>query len=157
MQNRKADGSEAGLKAIDSSAIEGSGVSNDEFWRSPELPYGQRKAPAVCRPLPRTTDDEAYQFRRPNVAYNDGAAELSNLPDGLVTDGTYPRHFGDEPVRNEDNKETLRHNSFAAVEKQIEGQGYTKKAAGAILAKKTREASPAAKKANSNLKKVPGA
>jgi len=152
--NRKADGGETGLKPGDGPAIEGSGVSNDEFRRSPELPYGQRKAPPVCRPLPRTTDDEAYQFRRPNVAYNDGASEMSNLPDCLVTDGTYPRHFGDEPVRNEDNKETLRHNSFAAVQGQIEKEGYSKEAAGAILASKTRNASPAAKKANPNLRRV---
>lgn len=46
--------------------------------------------------------------------------------------------------------------SFASVQKKIEGEGYSKKSAGAILAKKTREASPAAKKANPNLKKVRG-
>ena len=44
--------------------------------------------------------------------------------------------------------------SFQAVQKKIEGEGYSKGSAGAILAKKTREASPAAKKANPNLKKV---
>src|SRR5437660_7240543 len=154
MQARKPDGSEPGLKPGDGPVIEGSGVASDEFRRSPELPYGQRKAPAVCRPLPRTSDDEIYMFRRPNVAYNDGAAELSNLPDGLVTDGTYPRHFGDEPVRVEDNEKTLRHNSFAAVQSKIEGEGYSPQEAGAILASKTRNASPAAKKANPNLRRV---
>lgn len=46
--------------------------------------------------------------------------------------------------------------SFQAVQKKIEGEGYGKKAAGAILAKSTRDASPAAKKANPNLKKVKG-
>lgn len=44
--------------------------------------------------------------------------------------------------------------SFQAVQKKIEGEGYSAGSAGAILAKKTREASPAAKKANPNLKKV---
>jgi len=42
--------------------------------------------------------------------------------------------------------------SFAAVQRKIEGEGYGKKAAGAILA-----SSSAAKKANPNLKKVTGA
>lgn len=46
--------------------------------------------------------------------------------------------------------------SFASVQKKIEGEGYSKKSAGAILAKKTREASPAAKKANPKLKRVKG-
>jgi hypothetical protein len=44
--------------------------------------------------------------------------------------------------------------SFKAVQGKIEAEGYSPKVAGAILAKKTREASPAAKKANPNLKKV---
>lgn len=47
--------------------------------------------------------------------------------------------------------------SFAMVQKKIEGEGYGAKAAGAILAKKTRDSSPAAKRANPNLKKVHGA
>ena len=46
--------------------------------------------------------------------------------------------------------------SFKAVQGQIEKEGYGKAAAGAILAKSTRDASPAAKKANPNLKKVKG-
>lgn len=46
------------------------------------------------------------------------------------------------------------HPGFAAVQKKIEGEGYSKKSAGAILASKTRSASPAAKKANPKLKKV---
>ena len=47
-----------------------------------------------------------------------------------------------------------KHPGFANVQKKIESEGYSKKAAGAILAKKTREASPAAKKANPRLNKV---
>lgn len=46
------------------------------------------------------------------------------------------------------------HPGFAAVQKKIEGEGYSKNVAGAILAKKTREASPAAKKKNPRLKRV---
>lgn len=48
------------------------------------------------------------------------------------------------------------HPGFAAVQKKIEGEGYSARAAGAILASKTRHASPAAKKANPALKKVRG-
>lgn len=49
-----------------------------------------------------------------------------------------------------------KHPGFKAVQKKIEGEGYGKKAAGAILANKTRHASSAAKKANPRLKKVKG-
>jgi hypothetical protein len=44
---------------------------------------------------------------------------------------------------------------FKAVQNKIAAkQGVSKKDAGAILAESTRKASPAAKKANPNLKKV---
>jgi len=49
-----------------------------------------------------------------------------------------------------------KHPGFKAVQKQIEGEGYSPEAAGAILASKTRNASPAAKKKNPRLKKVKG-
>lgn len=49
-----------------------------------------------------------------------------------------------------------KHPGFKAVQKKIQGEGYSKGAAGAILAKKTREASASAKKANPRLKKVKG-
>ena len=48
------------------------------------------------------------------------------------------------------------HPGFAAVQKRIEGEGYSKKSAGAILANASRKASPVAKKANPKLKKVGG-
>lgn len=51
-------------------------------------------------------------------------------------------------------KKSSKHPGFAAVQSKIQSEGYSKKAAGAILASKTRAASPAAKKANPNLKKV---
>jgi hypothetical protein len=45
--------------------------------------------------------------------------------------------------------------SFKSVQGKIaKSEGVSKKAAGAILANATRHASPAAKKANPNLKKV---
>ena len=46
------------------------------------------------------------------------------------------------------------HPGFKAVQGKIEREGYSPKVAGAILAKSTRDASPAAKKANPDLKKV---
>jgi hypothetical protein len=46
------------------------------------------------------------------------------------------------------------HPGFKAVAKKIQGEGYSKKSAGAILASATRNASPKAKAANPKLKKV---
>lgn len=46
------------------------------------------------------------------------------------------------------------HPGFKAVQGKIEKEGYSKQAAGAILANASRHASPAAKKANPRLKKV---
>lgn len=54
------------------------------------------------------------------------------------------------------NIKTKAHPGFKAVQSQIEGQGYSKEAAGAILASRTRHASTAAKKANPRLKRVKG-
>lgn len=48
------------------------------------------------------------------------------------------------------------HPGFDAVQRRIEGEGYSKQAAGAILANASRKASPEAKKENPNLKKVGG-
>lgn len=48
----------------------------------------------------------------------------------------------------------IKHPGFKKVEKKIEKEGYSKKSAGAILAKKTRESSSKAKKKNPKLKKV---
>ncbi|MDE2106517.1 MAG: hypothetical protein KGL39_55395 [Patescibacteria group bacterium] len=49
-----------------------------------------------------------------------------------------------------------KHPGFKAVQKKIEKEGYSKKAAGRILAVKTREASAGAKKKNPHLKRVKG-
>jgi hypothetical protein len=48
------------------------------------------------------------------------------------------------------------HPGFKAVQGKIENEGYSKKAAGAILAASTRDASAAAHKANPKLNKVKG-
>jgi hypothetical protein len=47
-----------------------------------------------------------------------------------------------------------KHPGFKSVQESIEKEGYSKKSAGAILASKTRKASPAAKKVNPALKNV---
>jgi len=47
-----------------------------------------------------------------------------------------------------------KHPGFKAVQKKIQSEGYSKRAAGAILAKKSRSASASAKKKNPRLKKV---
>lgn len=49
-----------------------------------------------------------------------------------------------------------KHIGFKGAEKKVEKEGYSKKAAGAIIASATRKASPAAKKKNPMLKKVKG-
>lgn len=53
--------------------------------------------------------------------------------------------------------EKKKHPGFEKVQEKIaKKQGISKERAGAILAASTRKASPAAKKANPNLKKVKG-
>ena len=75
----------------------------DKHRMSPELPMGLEKPnPYPTKPMIRTTDEEAYQFRKPNLAYENGGME-HELPDGLVSDGTPNRHWGPDPVSREDN------------------------------------------------------
>lgn len=80
----------------------------DIMRQSPPLKVGMKKPdPFPTIPFPHTTEDEVYQFRYPNTAYNDGSVP-GNLPDGIVSDGTPPRHFGDTPVAQEDNTSTIK-------------------------------------------------
>jgi hypothetical protein len=51
---------------------------------------------------------------------------------------------------------SAKHPGFKAVAAKIAKEGYSNKAAGAILANATRKASPKAKAANPRLKKVKG-
>jgi hypothetical protein len=53
-------------------------------------------------------------------------------------------------------KHSAKHPGFSAVERKIEGEGYSAKSAGAILASKTRGASKAAHKSNPRLNRVRG-
>jgi hypothetical protein len=48
----------------------------------------------------------------------------------------------------------MAHPGFKKVQSKIQGEGYSKKAAGAILASATRKASASAKAKNPKLKKV---
>lgn len=48
----------------------------------------------------------------------------------------------------------VKHIGFSGAQKKVEGEGYTKQQAGAIVASASRGASKSAKKANPNLKKV---
>lgn len=48
------------------------------------------------------------------------------------------------------------HPGFKAVQSKIEGEGYSKDAAGAIVANASRNASKGSKKDNPSLKKVKG-
>lgn len=49
-----------------------------------------------------------------------------------------------------------KHPGFKAVQGKVEKEGYSKKAAGAIVANAARKASKGAKKKNPNLNKVKG-
>jgi hypothetical protein len=51
---------------------------------------------------------------------------------------------------------SAKHPGFKAVENKIEGEGYSHKIAGAILASRTRGASKAAHKRNPRLNRVKG-
>lgn len=50
----------------------------------------------------------------------------------------------------------IKHVGFKGAVAKVKGEGYGKKAAGAIIASASRKASPASKKANPRLKKVVG-
>lgn len=101
-------------------------------------------------PMPMAGQDEG--FLRIGVA------------DSEMTDAVRGMGIPPEQVYKNDlfgqNKDGVAHNEghpgFAAVQKKIEGEGYSAKSAGAILASKTRSASKAAHKANPRLNRVKG-
>lgn len=90
------------------------------------------------------------------VAHDPGAAKRVGVPQSVGEDFSQAdkgKSFADDGKKiGNDGK----HPGFAAVQKKIEGEGYSKESAGAILASKSRHASPAAKKANPRLNKVIG-
>lgn len=51
-------------------------------------------------------------------------------------------------------KHSAKHPGFKAIQGKIQGEGYSKEAAGAILASRSRHASASAKAANPRLKRV---
>lgn len=57
---------------------------------------------------------------------------------------------------NPSERHSSRHPGFKAVQSKIEKEGYSERAAGAILASKTRGASKAAKRKNKRLNRVKG-
>jgi hypothetical protein len=74
----------------------------------------EKPVPYPTTGYPFVTSDEAYQFRQPNTAYASPNTPAFELPDGLVSDGSQPRHWGDTPVSHEDNAEVNRHNTKKA-------------------------------------------
>lgn len=74
-------------------------------------------------------------------------------PGGHVEEGV-----GSENVMSEGpgSSDPTSHPGFASVQKKIQGEGYSKEAAGAILAKASRGASEAAKHSNPRLRRVKG-
>jgi hypothetical protein len=53
-------------------------------------------------------------------------------------------------------RKQVKHIGFAGAKAKVEKEGYSPKVAGAIIAKATRNASPAAKAANPRLGRVKG-
>jgi hypothetical protein len=110
-------------------------------------------------------DHQARVAAMPHAA-QDEALLRYGIADPLMTDheGSLPAP-GSGVAEGKDlfgeNKDGALHNSpahpgFAAVQRHIEGEGYSARAAGAILASKTRHASKAAHKANPRLNRVKG-
>lgn len=101
-------------------------------------------------PMPMAAQDEG--FLRIGVAD-------SEMTDSVRGTGIPPEQVYKNDLFGE-NKDGVAHNEghpgFAAVQKKIQGEGYSAKAAGAILASKTRSASKAAHKANPRLNRVKG-
>jgi len=105
-------------------------------------------------PMPRAAQDQVYL-----EGYGRNAAD-PRMTDEDAKLGLQTTDRPDRANLYQDDRDGVLHNinhpGFSAVQSKIEGEGYSAKSAGAILAAKTREASPAAKKENPNLKRVRG-
>lgn len=104
--------------------------------------------------MPRAAQDQVYL-----EGYGKNCAD----PCMTDEDGKEGLQRTDEPDRKElfgNDRDGVTHNQnhpgFKAVQSKIEGEGYSARAAGAILASKTRGASKAAHKANPRLNRVKG-
>lgn len=100
-------------------------------------------------PMPVACQDEGFlRIGNADPLMSDGNRTMPGMLDRTV----YPK---DLYGRNEAGaSHNSGHPGFKAVQGKIEKEGYSKKAAGAILANATRHASKAAKKANPRLNRV---
>ncbi len=103
-------------------------------------------------PMPRAAQDQVYL-----EGYGKNAAD-PRMTDESSMMGLQATDKPDRAPLYGDNRDGVLHNEnhpgFAAVQSKIEGEGYSAKSAGAILAAKTRGASAAAKKSNPRLNRV---
>lgn len=118
-----------------------------------------------CEPYPLCAYPEFMPRTAPMpMAGQDEGFLRIGVADSEMTDTVRGMGISPEQVYKNDlfgqNKDGVAHNEghpgFAAVAKKIQGEGYSAKSAGAILASKTRSASKAAHKANPRLNRVKG-
>lgn len=105
-------------------------------------------------PMPRAAQDQVYL-----EGYGRNAAD-PRMTDEDASLGLQKTDRPDRANLYQEDRDGVLHNmnhpGFAAVQSKIEGEGYSKESAGAILAAKTRGASAAAKKSNPRLNRVKG-
>lgn len=103
-------------------------------------------------PMPRAAQDQIYL-----EGYGRNAAD-PRMTDESASVGLQKTDKPDRAPLYGDNRDGVLHNEnhpgFKAVQGKIEKEGYSKEAAGAILANSTRHASKAAHKANPRLNRV---
>jgi hypothetical protein len=100
-------------------------------------------------PMPRAAQDQVYL-----EGYGQNAAD-PRMTDESATTGLQATDKPDRAPLYGDNRDGVLHNNFASAQAGIaKKEGIPSANAGAILASASRNASPAAKKANPNLKKV---
>jgi len=104
----------------------------DKYRTSPGLSFGLKKPEYPIREMIYDTSDEAYMFREPNQAAF--KTEPWELPDGLQTDGTQPRHWGEVPVAHEDNTKVIRHNPAADIQPTEQEKADTSRTRGIAAA-----------------------
>lgn len=151
-------GSEEGRDAMQPAPLRIDTVAYSSGETRPQEMHGCEPYPLCAYPefMPRTAP-------MPMAAQDEGFLRIG-VADPEMTDSARTSGIPPEQVYKNDlfgqNKDGVAHNEghpgFAAVQKKIEGEGYSAKAAGAILASKTRSASEAAHKANPRLNRVKG-
>lgn len=105
-------------------------------------------------PMPRAAQDQVYL-----EGYGMNAAD-PRMTDESSMLGLQKTDKPDRANLYGDNRDGVLHNEnhpgFSAVQSKIEGEGYSRASAGAILASASRKASAGAKKSNPNLNRVKG-